>query len=580
MPEVNINAVKDKYYDYSTFTGYGTGTTLLVGSKTSFNKGKYWANLAFDLSSIPANKKVTAAQLYVYVATISGSGTKNLYAMGADDFSETSDSIIISPFGLTNIVLGAQGQYYAIDITAIAQQGYSSGACYMALGAAADLDTVVAGDIPAYTINSRENSANKPYVKITYEDLPPNPPTNLAPASETKLNAQVIRFSWNHNPTQSGDTQSKFDLQWSSNGGSTWNTVSQNTSNQYYDMPVNTLPAGDIVWRVRTYSAAGLASEYSAQAAFVSAGKPNAPVVTKPISPSNVSRPVIEWASSGQVAFEAQVLLGTNAVWGSGESTSTALSIQVAADLQDDTSYTARVRIKNQYNIWSDWATRAFTVNFDSPNVPVMDITRDYGRGSIRIGINNPSPDGTGGFRYNEVFRRELEGEWIRIASGIARDGIYEDCAQVSGKVYEYKARAIGTYGFSDSVAKITDIKLRCSQLSSISDTSLYVDLKYNAKRKISLVKEATSQKFAGRPKPVTDFGEHEDMIVALSATIKDKEEYEKLMKLVGSGQTLLYRDHKGRKIYCTTGTLDIDEGKKYWDVSFSITEESHIEEV
>ncbi|HWQ29861.1 MAG TPA: hypothetical protein VN549_02635 [Negativicutes bacterium] len=580
MPEVNINAVKDKYYDYSTFTGYGTGTTLLVGSKTSYNKGKYWANLAFDMSSIPANKKITAAQLYVYVSAISGLGNKNLYAMGADDFSETSDSIIASSFSLTNIVLGAQGQYYAIDITTIAQQGYSAGACYLALGAAENLDTVVTGDIPTYTINSRESSVNKPYVKITYEDLPPNPPTNLSPASETKLNSQGIRFSWAHNTTQSGDTQSKFDLQWSSNGGSTWNTVSQNSSNQYYDMPASTLPAGDIVWRVRTYSAAVLASEYSAQAAFVSAGKPNTPVVTKPISPANVSRLVIEWTSSGQVAFEAQVLMGANTVWGSGETTSTALNIQVAIDLQDDTAYTARVRIKNQYNIWSDWATRVFTVDFDSPNVPVMDITRDYGRGSIRIGISNPSPDGAGGFRYNEVLRRELDGEWIRIASGIGRDGTYEDCAPVSGKVYEYKARAIGTYGFADSIAKITDIKLKCSQLASISDTSLYVDLKYNAKRKICLVKEAASQKFAGRSKPVTEFGEHEDMIVALSATINNEEEYEKLLELVSSGQILLYRDHRARKLYCTTSTLDIDEGKKYWDVSFNITEESHIEEV
>lgn len=580
MPEVNINAFKDKYYDYSTFTGYGTNITLLVGSKTSYNKGKYWVNIAFDLSSIPANKIITAAQIYVYVGIISGSGDKNLYVMGASNFSETSDSITLSSIGLTNIVLGAQGQYYAIDITTIAQQGYIDGVCNLALGAAVNLDTVITGDIPTYTINARENSTNKPYVKITYEDIPPNPPTNLAPASETKLNDQIIRFSWAHNPTQSGDTQSKFDLQWSSNGGSTWNTVSQNTTNQYYDMPTNTFPAGNILWKVRTYSANNFASEYSGQATFVSAGKPNAPVITKPVSPANVSKPVIEWTSSGQVAFEAQVLQGTNVIWGSGETASVAITIQVDVDLQDNTAYTAKVRIKNQYDLWSDWATKNFTVDFESPNIPSFDSTRDYARGSIRINISNPTPDGTGGFQYNEVFRRELYGVWMRVASNIARNGVYEDCALISGKVYEYKARAIGTYGFADSAGKITDIKLKCSQLAAISNPSLYVDLKYNTKRKISIAKEYASQKFAGRSKPVTEFGEHEDMIISIGATIKDEAVYYNLMELIGSGQTLLYRDHRGRKLYCTTGAMDINEGKKYWDVSFSISEESHIEEV
>lgn len=579
MAELNVNCIKDKYYDYSTFTGYGTGTTLLVGSKTSYNNGKYWANLAFDLSSIPANKRVTAAQLYVYVAAISGVGTKNLYAMGADDFQETSDSISLSSFGLTNIVLNSQGQYYLIDITTIVQQGYINGVCNLALGAAANLDTVVTGDIPTYTINSRENGTSKPYVKITYEDLPPNPPTNLAPASETKLNSQVVRFSWTHNPTQSGDTQGKFDLLWSSNGGSTWNTITQSTANQYYDMPANTLPVGSIAWKVKTYSASGVASEYSAQSAFVSAGKPNAPVLIAPSGVVNVSMPTVSWTGTGQVMYQVQILQGAIVVWDSGEVASSIGQAQAGA-LADNTNYTVKVRLKNQYDIWSDWTSGSFSVDFEVPNKPVISIVNDHNKFSARISISNPTPDNAGGFSYNDIYRREAGGAWKRIATQLARDSTYEDCAMKSGQLYEYKASVIGTYGYADSDTKYSGVKVKDAQLVALSDKSLYVPLRYDPNRNISISSERTLMKFAGRAHPVAEFGEHVDEGYSLSYKIESLVSMETLAELVRLAETLLYRDNRGRKVYCTIGAIDIEENEKYWAVSFSISEVSHQEEV
>ena len=426
---------------------------------------------------------------------------------------------------------------------------------------------------------SSTRATNKPYIELVYEDIAPSPPILISPKSETKRNSEAIRFEWQYQ-SEANDTQTKFDLQWSSNNGATWNTITQVTPNQYYDMPANTLPVGSILWRVKTYSTDGLVSEYSDQAAFTAAGKPDTPVLTKPNATENTSRPLIAWTATGQVMYQAQVLQGSNVVWDSGEVASTSGEVQAGTNLSDNTSYTAKVRIKNQYDLWSDWASKAFTVDFELPNKPTFDIVKDLVRASIRLTVTNPTPDGTGGFSYNEVYRRKVNGSWVKIASNIARNGTYEDCAMASSQPYEFMIRTIGTYGYMDSDIKYADIRVRNSQLASISDKGVYVPLIYDPKRNISLNIDRALMKFAGREKPVSEFGESKDFGIAMSFVIKDIEDLDILMALVESGETLLYRDNRGRKIYCTIGGLSIDEERKYWTVSFAIAEVSHQEGV
>jgi len=586
VPTVNINVTKDKYYDRSTLNVHGTDTTIYIGGMVTFSATymRYQSNISAPLADVPANKKITSALLYFYVNTISGTGTKKLYAWQIANFVETSDGIATS-YGTipeTDISLDTQGKWYSIDITDFAQAHYVKGNddCSIFLSAIPKPpDEAIGYDVPTYVLSSREGS-NVPYMAITYEDLPPNPPTNLSPTSETKLNNEVIRFSWTHNGTQTGDTQSKFDLLWSSNGGETWNTVTQSTANQYYDMPADTLPVGSIIWKVRTYATSGLVSEYSDQAAFTSAGEPDAPVLTKPDAIENTSTPLIAWTGTGQVMYQAQILQGETVVWDSGEIASTTGQAQVGTALADGASYTAKVRIKNQYDLWSDWASKAFTVDFEVPNKPVIDIIKDLVRFSSRITISNPTPDSAGGFEYNEVYRREVGGSWMRIATEIERDITYEDCAMKSGQPYEYKVRAVGTYGYMDSDVKFSEVKVKDSQLASLTDKSLYVPLRYDPKRTISIGAERALMKFAGRTQAVTEFGEHIDKGIALQFVVESLENVDKLIELVESTETLLFRDGKGRKIYCTVGNLDIEELENYWTVSFAIAETSHQEAV
>jgi hypothetical protein len=587
MATVNIVAYADKHISKSDGDpNYVVGSAsfvdrLLCGGIAVYdgmNQEGNIAFMAFDFTTIPQNKKIDSGILNIYKYGYEHSS--RIYLGICEEFIEDNLIPDLEQIQRTHYFdVTATNGWYTIDITDLVNYAYQSAnkRLYINIGKTQNIE---AATDEYYTRFSSREGTDPEFISIAYSDLPPNPPTGLSPASETKMNDEIIRFSWTHNGTQTGDTQSKFDLLWSSNGGSTWNTVTQTTANNYYDMPADTLPVGSIIWKVRTYSNGGLVSEYSEQAALTSAGKPTTPVLTLPNSTENTSTPLISWTGTGQVMYRAQVIQGETVVWDSGEVASTVGQVQVGTALADGTSYAAKVRIKNQYDLWSDWATKAFTVDFEVPNKPGIDIIKDLVRFSSRITISNPAPDSAGGFAYNEIYRREVDGSWMRIATDIERDGTYEDCAMKSGQPYEYKVRAVGTYGYMDSDIKFSDIRVKDSQLASLTDKSLYTPLRYDPQRTISIGRERALMKFAGRPQAVTEFGEHIDKGLALRFVIESLELTETLMQLVESGETLLFRDGKGRKIYCTVGSLDIEELENYWTVSFAIAETSHQEAV
>lgn len=592
---IQIPITKSAYvrHEYPS-TNYGTETVLKTGGYLSQQPdytfaAQYVALIDWDRQALPDSvnveggtnrKKFISAKLKLY-SLVTLSGEYNISLSRRDiQFVWSETSAKYSQMPNLNQYTPFYPKINEVNANSYFDISFPAGILYAADYAKGMMIINAAKNNTILQVNSNRATANKPYIELVYEDVEPLPPTLISPKSEVRRNDEVIRFEWQYQ-SEANDNQTKFDLQWSSNGGQTWNIITQTTSNQYYDMPANTLPVGDIVWRVRTYSQEGLVGEYSDQAAFASAGKPDTPVMTLPNSLENTSRPVIAWTAPSQIMYQAQILQNDGVIWDSGEVASTAGQVQVGTNLGNNTNYTARVRVKNQYDLWSDWATKSFLVNFALPNKPSFDILKDLNRASIRLTITNPTPDGAGGFQHNEIYRREINGPWIRIATGIERNGIYEDCALESGKPYEYKVRTIGTFGYMDSEIKYADIKLRYSQLASISDKSLYVDLKYNAKRKISIGIEKGTQLFAGRTQPVDEFGEHKSKVIGLSATINDETVLERLVQLVESTETLLYRDHKGRKIYCSVdGGLSITENTRNWDISFTIHEVSHQEEV
>jgi hypothetical protein len=413
----------------------------------------------------------------------------------------------------------------------------------------------------------------------------PTVPTNLSPSGGiAKDRGSVIRLSWQHNDAN-GDPQAKFDLQWRLQGAQTWNTVTQVTTNQYWDAPANTFSRGTIEWQVRTYDQAGLSSPYSDIQTFFAGDKPENPTITDPVNGATVpvANPVVQWSSVGQVAYHVKLLDNNNNLLWEIQATSGNKAQTIQYNLANNTDYKIQLAIKNADNLWSDFVTVNIHVSYTPPAVPVA--TTAKGEGTITIMIDNTTPTGTQpNVSYNEVYRRKQgETTWMRIATNIPADASFVDYTPASGQVYQYFVRAWGDNGtYSDSPVVSESISFIGVWLHE-ADNPLETlrQFKFVSDRSENWQPTAVMMQFAGRRLPVAEYDDAEQRSVSVKITVlKNSGDREALEKLIHSKNTLCYRDARGRKMFCHVFQLPVDDEVYGNTVSLTFEEVSYTEEV
>lgn len=439
------------------------------------------------------------------------------------------------------------------------------------------------------------------------------PPTNLVPNSVHVNIEQSIVFSWRFNSGVEGDQQTKFDLQWSHDDGQTWSTITETTSNTSYTMPPYTLPQGNIIWRVRTYDSLGQQSDWSQQAFITTIGAPNPPTITMP-NIATQAKPYVSWhTNESQLSYEVQVWDGTELFWTSGEVFSALKTCQIEKNLINHTTYTIRVRIKSEYNIWSDWATKEIVTEYAEPKEPI--VTLNPKNGYIEVEIKNtPANVLDYGFiidtiseefdygsisdepaeyidyglideasvEFNEIYRREVGGEWIRIAVNVPTDGSYQDYSVASGVKYEYMAVAYGIGGgIAESAISNGMITLKGTwiHVADNPQETVYVFMfSVRDDRGDNWQPDVGFMQFAGRVNPVAEYGDAESYSVRFNLRIKDNADFEQLKKLARSKKTLCYRDPRGRKVFGIIQTLPFHDRFFGYDTALEIIQTDYKE--
>ena len=192
----------------------------------------------------------------------------------------------------------------------------------------------------------------------------------LSPVDTVIDGSKDVLFQWQHS-ISTGTAQSKADLQ-KSTDGSTWQTLATvNGSARQWTCPAGTLTSSIKYWRVRTYNADGIAGEWSDAAQIVVIAAPTAPSIQ---IKSTGPRPSISWQTSEQEAYQVELdgklsggtHYGTDKTWTS------------PAYLADG-SHTVRVRVQNQYGMWSNWGAAALPVT----NTPGASITLSVQASSV-----------------------------------------------------------------------------------------------------------------------------------------------------------------------------------------------------
>ncbi|MBH0174708.1 DNRLRE domain-containing protein [Fictibacillus sp. 23RED33] len=406
----------------------------------------------------------------------------------------------------------------------------------------------------------------------------PTAPTGLSPSGEPKDKASVVRFGWLHNDPNAGDPQSKFDLQWRVQGSPTWNTVTQATTNNYYDMPAGTLPKGTVEWQVRTYDQAGLPSPYSALQVFIAGDKPPTPTITGPVNGSvvPVSKPVVQWSSVDQAGYQVNVqnASGSTTLWTTGQVNSGNKAVTVGIDLENNTDYRIQTLVRGAEGIWSDAAISNINVSYTPPALPVLDADVHSTAGTITINISNPVPQGTEPtVTSNDLYRREVGNvNWERIADNLGNNDSYTDYTVASDQVYEYRVIAYGDNGtFRESTLVNSSVTLKGIYLHVISNAE-------NTSKRFLMGEQKGSStwnlnhafhKFAGRQNFVIDTEDSTEYGVDFTIKLRNAEERKALESIIYSQEVVCFRDGRGRKVFGVFVTFPLEDA--FWGESTSL---------
>ena len=293
-------------------------------------------------------------------------------------------------------------------------------------------------------------------------------------------------FYWEHIiPT--GSAQTAFDLQTSPDGAVWSNLQTGSTQNTFATVPANTLPGGDLYWRVRTYNTDSTAGEWSEAAHCIVIAAPNAPSVSVT---RNAPKFSIRWQQTGQQAYEIRV---------DGTVVQKKFGVDTAYEHishLDDGTHIIEVRIQNKYSLWSDWSSVSIVVTNKSG-------------GAIKANATGGNPIVLSWNAYVAYSSYSVYRDGTKI--GESDTGLFTDHFAVG--VVEYQVRGVlsdGNYTMSNPVE--VDASVSRMMIAAV-DSPEWLDISLSAsslrRTTYNAAQAVTFKNYIGNALPSAEIGEH-----------------------------------------------------------------------
>lgn len=411
------------------------------------------------------------------------------------------------------------------------------------------------------------------YLKLVYADYPQIPTVKSPILGETVApSGGVVRFSWAHNPSpQSNLPQKGYNLQISGDG-LTWETITATSTNQYADVPIAKIPSGNFYWRVQTIDTDDAPSDYSDQAYAYYGTAPTAPSIVTSVF--TAAKPRLIWTTTfAQSAYKVQILKGaTYIVDITAESSDQFYDIPVA--LENGEQYTVRVSARDEAAHYSAWAEDAITANYIIPTTPSFVLSKK--KDSIDIVISHNQ---TGILRYDIYRFAPGDTDFIRIGSTTTKK--YKDWSVMDGEV-RYKVIAVSDSGESKGAQQRTTFELTTGWLTPVDDPAHPFEVRYNVQDRYHTDYDVSMMEYAGREKPVAEFGQIAQRSISVSFATNDKDAYKALERVIRQRKTVLYRNARMKMYGVCISPSDqpADYYGMIYNLSFVINEVEHSEVV
>lgn len=338
----------------------------------------------------------------------------------------------------------------------------------------------------------------------------------LSPSGQVIDNQSETLFSWQH-VISTGTDQTGFDLQTSTDGES-WSTLASETTNrQMYLAASGTFSAGKLYWRVRTYNTDGVAGDWSAPLMAIVIGAPLAPAVA---IESDQPKWAIRWSQQGQQGYEVE-FDGVSISYAFGQS-----SRYQYTEWAEPGLHVVRVRIQNEYGMWSEWGTASLTITNQHGDEIVLTVIKDEETPSAVLSWTG----------YDDRYIIYRDGKIV----GETENNTFVD--QFGAGVCTYQVRGVsdsnGYYTISDPVS--VTIFPESLMLYDIRN-KVWFDLARSATQMRetteTMARPASFLHFAGSEKPSVEFGDEIDRSISfICAFVSDEyEEKKKFEDSVGS---------------------------------------------
>ncbi len=415
--------------------------------------------------------------------------------------------------------------------------------------------------------------SNRSYIETVIADFPQIPTIKSPILGETVApSGGVVRFSWKHNPSeQSNLPQKGYNLQISGNS-QTWETITATSTNQYADVPIAKIPSGNFYWRVQTIDTDDAPSDYSDQAYAYYGTAPTAPSIVTSVFTS--AKPRLIWTTTfAQSAYKVQILKGaTYIVDITAESSDQFYDIPVA--LENGQQYTVRVSARDEAAHYSAWAEDAITANYTIPTTPSFMLSKK--KDSIDIVISHNQ---TGILRYDIYRAAPGDTDFIRIGSTSTKK--YVDWSVMDGE-NRYKVIAVNASGESEGTQQSTTFELTTGWLTPVDDPAHPFEVRYNVQDRYYTDYDVSMMEYAGREKPVAEFGQIAQRSISVSFATNDKDAYKALERVIQLRKTVLYRNARMKMYGVCISPSDqpADYYGMIYNLSFIINEVEHSEVV
>lgn len=283
-------------------------------------------------------------------------------------------------------------------------------------------------------------------------------------------------------------------------------------------------------------------------ATFRGYGKPTLPIFDNK-NIYNTSKPKIKWTTDEQHIYQFQIFKGIEKIYDTGEVIASAQEHQVTEILQNETTYTVKVRVKNDKGLWSDLAQKDIEISYVALEPATLTLFETNSQ--IVVNVSNPENEA---FAKCEVYRKTAYTPWRRIAKNAPIQTSFADSLIASNTEYSYKVISYDKQGgATESDIKTAEITLKTSSFIDL-DTMTEIAIKYDPTPEppftVTPVQDKTVTKYEGMRAPVTEVGETNYHILNFNKIFRNYQEFKKAEADCDKAQVIIFRSPQGHLFY------------------------------